>query len=63
MTLDNIIDFIRGTLIDDMAIKATRKNIFEINMTQGGIGDCSYKTEQKLIPFGRDYCSLKSFRK
>lgn len=48
MTLNDIIELIREHLSGEKKAKTTGKIEFEINMAQGGIGECKVKTEEKL---------------
>jgi len=48
MTLDQIINVIKKRLKEHLDSKAPKKVIFEVNVNQGGIGDCKEMVESKL---------------
>ena len=48
MTLDRLTEIIKELLAQDIGQKATGKRTFEINLNQGGIGECKLLTEGKL---------------
>jgi len=48
MTLDRLTEIINQIVAQDLERGVPCKIIFEININQGGIGDCKLKTEGNL---------------
>ena len=48
MTPDRITEIIKEYLEDRIRDRETGKVVFEVNYSQGGIGDCKIKTENKM---------------
>jgi len=48
MTLEDIIQIIRERLAGEQEKKATGKVEFEVNLSQGGIGECKIRTEGRV---------------
>ena len=47
--LESLLETIKQILLEGLNDKVARKYLFEININQGGIGDCKEIREGKLI--------------